>query len=506
MIIFAEMKKILLTLLLIVTATSLHAAPKHEMRGVWVATVWGIDWPAVQGTSASVRERQQRDLKNMLDLYSRLNLTTVIFQVRSMADAMYSSKLEPWSRFISGRRGDDPGWDPLEWMTEECHKRGLECYAWVNPFRTGKGKDFTTGFDRRIADKGWLLTFGDYTVMNPGLEEVRSHIVDVCRDIVTRYDIDGLIFDDYFYPNRIPDGESAPDYELYSRSGSPMTLAEWRRANVHKLVSDVSSMIFDRRPDVRFGISPAGVAGRHDTSARKWGITPVDVPAADWQWNEIYSDPLGWIYQGTVDFVSPQLYWPTNHTRAPYLPLARWWDYAAMRGQRQSFPSISLADLDKGDDPSLIADHLEQLAATRDHVTPGVIFYSAKFIPRISTALTSSEHFATKAISPAANWKYPHFYTAPYGLKLTGNKLHWNPVAPDSDGAIVRYAVYAWPAHISGEEAADAETDSGFASEYLLGITYSPEFTLPENLLHGMTFAVTVVDGNSVEYPASILR
>ncbi len=500
------MKKILLTLLLVLSATMIHAAPKHEMRGVWIATVWGIDWPQTFGTTAAVRERQQLELTRMLDLYSKLNLTTVVFQVRPMADALYRSRIEPPSRFVSGRRGEDPGWDPLEWMTEQCHRRGLECYAWVNPFRTGKGKNFTTDFDRRIADKGWLLTFGDYTVMNPGLEEVRNHIVDVCRDIVTRYDIDGLIFDDYFYPNRIPADKSAPDYELYRRSASPMSFADWRRANVHHLVADVSSMIFDLRPDVRFGISPAGVAGRHDTSAPKWGFTPVDVPAADWQWNEIYSDPLAWIYQGTVDFVSPQLYWPTDHARAPYLPLARWWDYAAMRGRRHSFPSISLADLDKGSTQELIADHLEQLVATRDHATPGVMFYSAKFIPRISDHLTEGKFFSTKAISPATAWKYPHSYPAPVGLKRTGNNLHWTAVAPAFEGAIIRYAVYAWPEHLTETDVADAETDQGFDAEYLLGITYKPTFTLPDSSRSGMTYAVTVVDGNSVEHPASILK
>ena len=135
-------------------------ASKREMRGVWVATVWGIDWPSKQGTTEAVRSSQQRELGELLDRCKRLNLTTVCFQVRGMADVMYRSRLEPWSSFVSGKRGEDPGWDPLEWAVAECHRRGLECYAWVNPFRWSAGTDYNTPADKEWKSRGWLLTHG----------------------------------------------------------------------------------------------------------------------------------------------------------------------------------------------------------------------------------------------------------------------------------------------------------------------------------------------------------
>lgn len=499
------MKKILSLMLSAVVSAVAAFASGHEMRGVWVATVWGIDWPSQQGSSAKVIEAQQASLAELLDMCEEMNLTTVFFQVRSMCDAMYRSEREPWSRFISGSRGKDPGWDPLEWVVRECHERGLECYAWVNPFRIVTGNQATTGFDREVARRGWLLSHGGYTVLNPGIEEVRDHIVAVCRDIVTGYEVDGLVFDDYFYPNRIPADSSAPDYKLYRSTGSMMEMGQWRRACVHKLVADVSAMIFDERPDVRFGISPAGVAGRGDTSARHWGVTPVEVKAADWQWTDIYSDPLGWLYQGTVDFVSPQLYWPTHHATAPYMPLARWWDYAAMCHGRHAWPSITLADLEGGTKREKVDDHLRQLKATDEHCSPGIVFYSAKFLPQIRDAIEKSGRFASKTISPAASWKYPHDYPAVKGLRIKGSRLKWDAVKPSYPGAIVRYAVYAFPSKLDPSEIVE-EPDGHISDDYLLGLTYEPSFAIASGATRGMTLAVTVVDGNSVEHPAAFLK
>lgn len=498
------MKRLLIATILIMIAFGRGECRKHEMRGVWVATVWGIDWPSSQGTDKVVAAKQKQELTRLLDRCRDMNLTTVVFQVRSMSDAMYETGSEPWSRFLTGKRGAKPSWDPLEMMVEECHARGLECYAWVNPFRFPSEKDAVTAFDKKCRDNGWVLSYGKNTVLNPGIEEVRSHIVNVCREIVRLYDVDGLIFDDYFYPNGIPENSSAPDFQLYKKSGTDMPIGQWRRANVHKLVADVSAMLFDEAPDVRFGISPAGVAGTNSTSAKQWGLTPVDVKASDWQWKDIFSDPVGWLYEGTIDFVSPQLYWPTTHATAPYQPLARWWDYAAGRHGRHSFPSITLADMEKSNDSDLLDDHLLQVEMTRDMSTPGVILYSAKFLDRIDNALRYS-HFNSKAISPRAEWKYPHNYAAVSGLHRKGDMLKWEETEPDTEGATVRYAVYAFPKNLHPDDVADADGEPGIDGTYLLGITYTPEFEIPAKLRKGMTYAVSVLDGNSVEHPYSYL-
>ena len=170
-------------------------APKREFRSAWIATVANIDWPSQKGTSTSIITQQKNDLTAMLDRMVELNMTTVCFQVRSMSDALYESSYEPWADQMTGTRGQYPGWDPLAFAVEECHKRGIEIYAWVNPFRWSN-KDvsaatWNTSFDQEVKSKGWLLSNGSYTVMNPALPDVRAHIVKVCKEIITKYSVEG---------------------------------------------------------------------------------------------------------------------------------------------------------------------------------------------------------------------------------------------------------------------------------------------------------------------------
>lgn len=472
---------------------SVASTPKREMRGVWVATVWGIDWPSRQGATAAVREAQQRELGQMLDRCKGLNLTTVCFQVRGMADVMYRSELEPWSSFVSGRRGLDPGWDPLAWVVSECHRRGLECYAWVNPFRWSSGTDYNTPADKEWKRRGWLLSHGKYTVFNPGLEEVRQHIVEICREIVEGYDIDGLIFDDYFYPNRIPETKDAPDYALYRSEAPWMAFGDWRRANVHKAVADVRSMIADTKPYVRFGISPAGVAGKGDTSADKWGAECVEVKAADWQYKEIYSDPLGLMYQGTVDFVSPQIYWATTHATAPYVPLSQWWNRTANLYGTHMYPSVTLERIGQGSLAGHRADLCRQIDCNRKASVDGnqgTMIYSAKFLPKVSQTLADGP-FAYPALSPGLTRHAVECPDAPSGLRLRGGMLSWHP----SEGAR-RYTVYAVPDEVSRAEAMD-ETGDGIDAAFLLGVTYEPCLEVGDE--KGYRYAVCVFTGYSTE-------
>lgn len=434
-------------LLAALSVVSVHGQYKREMRAVWIATVWGIDWPARSGTSATVAALQRDELRAIIERAARLNFTTVFFQVRGMADAMYRSSLEPWSGFVSGRRGVDPGWDPLEFAVAECHSRGLECYAWVNPFRWSSGTDYDTPSDRRFKNNGWLLRHGKYTVLNPGLEAVRGHVVDVCREIVTGYAVDGLIFDDYFYPNRIPEDASAPDYGLYMSQAPWMNFGDWRRANIHKAVADVRAMISECRPGCRFGISPAGVAGKPETSSARWGAEPCGVKASDWQYDEIYSDPLGLLYQGTIDFVSPQLYWSTSHRTAPFGPLADWWSRTANLYGVQFYSSLTLERLRQGDLAANRRDLLRQIDISRSvsiDGNQGICIYSAKFLADVERELSSA--FELPSLSPAC----PHLLfgsdepAGPRNVSFRGSLLGWDGSTTE-DGPTVRYTVYAVP-------------------------------------------------------------
>ncbi len=491
-------------MLCVLTIFSIYGEnPKREFRGVWVATVWGLDWPSQGGTSPSVQKKQKSEMISLLDRCAAMNLTTVCFQVRSMGDVMYESKLEPWSAFISGTRGVSPGWDPLAFVVEECHKRGLECYAWVNPFRWSTGTNYSTPQDVQWKVNGWLLTHGKYTVFNPGIEAVRQHVVELCREIVTGYKVDGLIFDDYFYPNKIPEADDAPDYELYREEAPWMSFGDWRRANVHKTIADVYAMIEEERPDVVFGISPAGVAGKDDTSSVKWGMGSCEVKAADWQYNEIYSDPLGLMFQHTIDFISPQIYWHTDHETAPYEPIAKWWSDAANLYGRHFYGSVTMEHVAKNDTKDNRDQILAQIDLNRDLSIDGnfgTIIYSAKYLPKIERELNGGA-FSAPALTPVMTWKQRHEYESPKGVKLQDGKLTWDAVASHA-GETVRYTVYAIPSDVSVAEAMD-EFDDGIRGEYLLGVTYIPEKVVPQG---NYRYAVCAYSPESVESAPSFLK
>jgi len=287
-------------------------APKHEMRGAWVATVYGIDWPSVQGATPEIAEQQKAELTTLIDTLQTAGLNAIFLQVRPMADAIYASDKEPWSSYLTGRRGTAPadGWDPLAFAVEEAHARGMELHAWVNPLRFAASSASlpSTPADTRALRNGWILKSGKSpAVFDPANESAVQHVVDVCRDIIRRYDIDGLVFDDYFYPDRFPRQANEPA----DRYG------ELRRHYVNKTVAAVHAMVEKTKPWVRFGVAPAGVAGGNGKATAKYNILPPIV-GSDWIYDRIFCDPLAWLNEGTVDYVSPQLYWPSDHETNPY--------------------------------------------------------------------------------------------------------------------------------------------------------------------------------------------
>lgn len=501
-------RRIILALALAVAMTSASRlmaadAPKREFRGVWFTTVFGIDWPAETGSSLKVAAKQRDGLDRYLDRFAGIGLNTVCFQVRSMADAVYCSSLEPWSAYVSGRRGDNPGWDPLEYVVRGSHDRGMECYAWVNPLRWSKGTEHTTPYDNRLRDKGWLLTHGDYTVINPAIPEARRHVLDVCREIIECYNVDGLLFDDYFYPNNIPEDSTAADYNLWRGSGSPLTFGDWRRANIDTLVAEVGRMVADVRPDVRYGIGPAGVACKAETSAGVYGIEPCPVKAPDWQYATIYSDPIAWLDAGSIDFISPQIYWPTDHPTAPYEPLSRWWSGTASAYDRHHYASQSLSRLEKDTTAAGCAQVLTQVDLNRSHTlndAPGCCFFSGRqLMGRVGDSLAAGP-FARPALQPVTRWKKMPSYDRVKHVRLDGDLLLWRPVEPADGQSIVKYTVYAVPADVNVKKLRE------MPPQWLLGVTYRPCYSLPADLLGNkdIKFAVCVYDGYGNEFKPTV--
>lgn len=483
--------------------------PKREFRSAWLATVWAIDWP-----SSSVQSQQKSELNAYIDAYESINATGICFQVRSMADAMYQSNLAPWSSFVSGTRGTSPGWDPLAYAIEQCHAKGLECYAWLNPYRWSSTGTIsgTTSFDNQWKNNGWALTNGSYVVLNPGKEECRKHIVAICREIVENYAIDGFLFDDYFYPSGgTSEGSDAGDYSdylAYKNAGGTMSIGDWRRDNVRKLMSDLNQMLKETRPDVRFGVSPAGVACTSTSVANKYGVTTCPASSGDWMYNQIYCDPLAWLQEGTIDFISPQIYWKTTQSNAPYGPIAKWWAYIGDHFGRHFYSSHSLSYMNN----SYTTDNIEQLGLqmqlNRDYETgvsgAGSIFYSAKHVKNSSTLRNYlvNNLYQRKALVPVVSWHEHPTYGAPTNAAKSGSTLSWTKVT--NGNAIIRYSIYAIPSSLTLDEVQAADGD-GIDGEYLLGVSYNNSYSLPSGKTSGYWYAVCVYDGYGYEYEPALI-
>lgn len=487
----------LAAVLLAIAALPMSSGVKREVRSVWMATVWALDWPS----STSSTTAQKNEMVKYLDVLQKNNFNAIYFQVRTMSDAFYKSSYEPWSSYLTGTRGKDPGWDPLAFVVEECHKRGMECHAWVNPYRFSTGSNWSTVQDQALKSAGMLLAYTKSdgkttTILNPGLESVRKRIVDVCKEIISNYDVDGLVFDDYFYPEGIPVTSSAGDYDLWQKSGASMTFGDWRRNNVNQMVADVYNMVQQQKPYVRFGISPAGAACTSAAVAAKHGIDRCPV-ASDWQYDGIFSDPVAWLEAGTIDYISPQLYWKTNHKTNPFGPMTKWWSYVAKHFGRHHYASHSISFLNSSNTTSDWEEIGKQVQFSRDYTeneAPGAVFYSAAYVTGKKQSgfgeWLQVNKFQNKALAPAIDWKKSDLEKVQVSaLNKRATVLSWTGV--DN----VRYSVYAVP------ESVNVETlDSNIPAEYLLGVSYKTTYTMPDDKKSGYNYAVCVLDRYGNEY------
>lgn len=289
--------------------------PKREFRAAWIQTVNG----QFRGMPT---EKVKQILIDQLNSLQGAGINAIIFQIRPEADALYASKLEPWSRFLTGVQGEvpNPYWDPMEFMIEECHKRGMEFHAWINPYRvkTTLKSQLAPGHIYNIHPE-WFVKYGDQLFFDPALPESRRHICMVITDIVTRYDVDAIHMDDYFYPYPIK-GQDFPDNESFARYGGGFdNKGDWRRSNVNVLIKKIHDTVRELKPWVKFGISPFGVY-------RNQSSDPLGSKTQALQnYDDLYADVLLWAREGWVDYNIPQLYWEIGHPRADYQTLVEWW-------------------------------------------------------------------------------------------------------------------------------------------------------------------------------------
>ena len=297
-------------------------AQKREMRGAWIQCVNG----QFQNMG---RDKMQQTLTYQLNELQKDGVNVIIFQVRPECDALYPSKLEPWSRFLTGQQGKAPNpyWDPLQWMITECHKRNMELHAWINPYRA-KTKGTTKLAANHIAMRKPMNCFAydNLFLLNPGIPENRDYICEVAKDIVTRYDVDGIHMDDYFYPYPVK-GETIPDDELFhDHSNGIRDQKDWRRYNVNLFIEQFYKTIHEAKPWVKVGISPFGIYRNKKSS-------PVGSNTNGTQnYDDLYADILLWVNNGWLDYCVPQIYWEIGNKAADYDTLIKWWSqHAAAR-------------------------------------------------------------------------------------------------------------------------------------------------------------------------------
>ncbi len=397
-----QKKYFLLISLVTLFGFSLKAQTKPEFRGVWVATVDNIDWPS-KGNYFS--DSQKVEFIRLLDMHQRNGMNAMIVQIRPATDAFYPSQYEPWSEFLTGKQGQPPMpyYDPLEFMIAETHKRGMEFHAWMNPYRAVFNITTSSIAANHITKiyPGWFLTYGEKKYFDPGNKEVQQFVTNVVKDVVSRYAVDAIHFDDYFYPYRIA-GKEFPDNAKYQQYGNGMNKDDWRRSNVDSIILMLSNVIKKENPKCQFGISPFGVWRNEDRDP----VNGSKTKGAQTNYDDLYADILLWLKNGWIDYVAPQLYWEFGHKVAPYEVLLDWWSKHTYG--RNCYIGLGIYRANSNSAWKDITQLPRQIEALRN--TPniqGMIFFSSKSFNNNPNGWSDSlrlEYFKEPAKTPEMNW------------------------------------------------------------------------------------------------------
>ena len=395
------------------------------MRAAWIATVSNIDWPSTNNLPTA---RQKAELLAILDEAARLRLNTVILQVRPACDALYASTLEPWSEYLTGTMGKapQPFYDPLAFAVKEAHQRGLELHAWFNPYRArhSAAKGPVAGSHISKTHPQFVRQYGRSLWLDPGLREVQDYSLSVVMDVVKRYDIDGVHFDDYFYPYPERDGTGAeidfPDEASWRRSGSGSKLsrADWRRENVDGFIHRVYDAIKGAKPWVKFGISPFGI----------WRPgQPQQIQGFD-AYVKLYADSRKWLANGWLDYFAPQLYWGINPPEQSFPVLLNWWEEQNAKN-RLLVPGMDSTKVNRRWQPEEI---LNQIRVTRKQTgAAGHVHWNMSALMR-KTGLADAllrELYAQPALVPATPWLDDDPPERPR-LNVTDGTASWTPGNP----------------------------------------------------------------------------
>ncbi len=443
-------------------------SPKHEMRGVWVATVANIDWPSKPGLKV---KEQKAEVEEIIRNCKALGLNAIFFQVRPASDVLYVSELEPWSKVLTGEAGKDPKYDPLAYWVEQAHQNGLELHAWINPYRASMNlKEQLPPKHPYHTTPEMFVEYGNKLYFNPGHPQANVHINKVVRELVQNYAIDGVHMDDYFYPYPIKDKEF-PDSTFYQQYGRDKydDISDWRRENVNQTIRSIQATIESTKPWVQFGISPFGVWRNKSEDPRG-----SDTKAGTSNYDGLYADVLLWMENGWIDYVAPQLYWETTHPVANYKVLAEWWNNNHSDVPVYIGHGIYKIGSDKPDwqDPNQLP---QQLDLVREYPNlSGSIYFSYKHLKRELNGFQDTlktDYYKAKAIGfPMRARGEIETPGSIEKLKVGRRKIKWKYESSGADKP-VRFIIYRY----NMLDAFQADNP-----EFIYDVSYETRYKLPK--------------------------
>lgn len=483
------MRKIaFLFIFLLAVSSAIYGAsnPKREFRGAWIQCVNG---QYLGKTPAQIRWM----LSTQLDTLQKCGINAIMFQVRAEGDALYKSSYEPWSRYLTGTQGLAPsdGWDPLAWMVEECHKREMECHAWINPYRAKtKGTAALASNHAAARNPERVFEYDGLYIFNPAIEENRTYTCMIVEDILQHYDVDGIHIDDYFYPYPVA-GLEIPDAAFFQNNSMGFSnIQDWRRENVNKLIHDLHNIIRLTKPWCKFGVSPFGI---YRNSATGKNDKTGSATRGTQNYDDLYADITLWVKQGWVDYIIPQIYWNIGTAAADYDILAHWWnDHCS---QRPIFIGQDVERTVKGIDPNDPNSH--QMFAKYDiqrslpNVQGSCQWYAAAVIDNVGNYRTALErvYHSTPALQPLMPFIDKKAPKKPRDLQKrvisTGVMLTWEaPKAKKEMDKAVQYVVYRF---------AKKEKQNLESSKNIVTVTRKNKVSLPWSE-PGTTFVITALD------------
>lgn len=465
---------------------------KREFRAVWLTTFDHMDFPKEKGAHPDVHKQE---LIKLLDFHHKNGINAIFFQVRPAADAFYHSKIELWSQWLTGKQGQapEPFWDPLAFLVAECHQRNMELHAWINPYRAVYNTKHDATSPNHITKRRpeWFVVYGKHKQFNPGIPAVRQYLTNIVADIAQRYDIDGIHFDDYFYPYKKGKLEFPDQATFMKYGGNSKDVHHWRRNNVDLLIEGVHDTLQTIKPYLKFGISPFGV-WRNKSEDPDGSDTHVGQTSYDY----LYADVLKWLRKGWIDYLVPQLYWSIEHPRASFKSLSFWWAKHAYSRHIYIGHAFYKIKNDRDDRWKHVSELPNQVRLTRQYRNLlGNAYFRSNFLQKNPAKITDTlrqQLYKYPALIPTMSWKNrqpPEVPQNVYMVRASSKvSIKWTapPRALDGDTATY-YVVYRFP----------AETKPDYSQpQYIQKITRKTLYSEPLNPKSRLRYryAVSAVD------------